>query len=133
MNKEDFLPIWIKFSGWLEIVFGIFMALTMSPMMTTMGIDHVPFWNHMAGISLSFMGVILLYSAKDIKQFLIVPIVSSIYRFVIVIAEIYFFLTFYNTSPVMANILLGASFYDGGSAAFTLWILWDLGYLEKKN
>ena len=131
MNKEDFLPIWIKFSGWLEIVFGVFMALGMSPMMTNLGIDHVPFWSQMAGISLCFMGVILLYSARDIKQFIIVPIISSLYRFVIVIAEIYCFLTFYSTSPIIANILLVASFYDGGSAAFTLWLLWDLGYLKK--
>ena len=131
MDKDDFLPIWIKISGWLEIVFGVFMALGMSPMMTTMGIEHVPFWSHMAGISLCFMGIILLYSAKDVKQFIIVPIISSLYRFVIVIAEIYCFITFYGTSPVVANILLVASFYDGGSAAVTLWLLWDLGYLKK--
>ena len=132
MNREEFLPKWIKFSGWLEIIFGTFMALTMSPMMTSLGIDHVPFWSQMAGISLAFMGIILLYSARDIKQFLIVPIVSSFYRFVIVIAEIYCFITFYGTSPILANILFGASFYDGGSAVFTLWLLWDLGYLKKE-
>ena len=95
MNKEEFLPVWIKFSGWLEIIFGVMMALFISPMIIMSGVQTIPFWTQFAGISLTFMGILLLYSARDIETYKFIPIVSCFYRLVLVIVEIYFVISSY--------------------------------------
>ncbi|NHI94498.1 MAG: hypothetical protein EAX96_18550 [Candidatus Lokiarchaeota archaeon] len=131
MNKEDFLPIWIKFSGWLEIIFGLMITFFMAPVFINFGVQTIPFWTQFAGISLVFMGILLLYSARDIKVYLIIPIVSSLYRFTMVIAEIIFVITYFTVSASLVFPILFALFYDAGSATFTLWILYDLDFLKK--
>ena len=83
MDKKEFLPIWIKFSGWLEIISGIMMTLFFPLMIVMSGVQTIPFWTHFAGISLACMGVLLLYSAKDINTYLIIPVVSSLYRLIL--------------------------------------------------
>jgi len=132
LNKEEFLPKWIKFSGWLEILFGIMMALFIAPMIIMSGIQTIPFWTQFAGISLACMGILLLYSARDIKTFLIIPVISSLYRIILVIAEIIFVITYLNAPPAVVMPIFVAMFYDAGSTIFTLWILYDLSYFRKK-
>ncbi len=132
MDKEKFTKIWIYYSGILEIFLGALMLFWMSPIMTALGAEHVPFWNHLAGITIIFMGIILIYAGTDVEKFVFIPAVSSFYRIAVVMANIYSFITLQATIPILANIIGIASFYDGGSAIFTLWLLWDLGYLKKK-
>ena len=132
MNKEEFLPVWIKFSGWLEIIFGIMMVLFIAPMIITSGVQTIPFWTQFAGISLAFMGILLLYSAKDIETYKIIPIVSCFYRLIVFIAEIYFVISYFTAPPIVVMPIFVAMFYDAGSAIFTLWILNDLGYMKNK-
>ena len=132
MNKEEFLSIWIKFSGWLQIVFGIMIALFIAPMIIMAGIQTIPFWTQFSGISLACMGILLLYSARDIETFIIIPIISSFYRLILMIVEIYFVVTYINAPPTIVVPIFFAFLYDAGSAIFTLWILYDLNYFKKK-
>ena len=133
MDKEKFTQGWIYYSGFLEIFLGSVFLFFMSPMMTNLGVVHVPFWNHLAGITIIFMGIILVYAGRDVEKFVFIPVVSSFYRFVVVMGAIYSFITLQSTFPLFGNLVFFVSFYDLGSAIFTLWLLWDLRYLKKKD
>ncbi len=137
MDKEEFLPKWINFSGKLEIVFGVVFALIFPILMNFFGIQSdLTFWIQFSGVSLTFMGIQLYYSARDVEKFVFIPIISSFYRFIVVILEVLCVIEGFglNAQAQMFTTAIGiASIYDGGSALFTLLILKEVGYLKKAD
>ena len=124
MDKNEFLIKFIKFSGWLEIIFGI-IFLFVDPFMQILGIPNFSFWNWFAGVTLFYMGVLLLYSGKDLEKFKIIPIVSSIFRFTMVVASM---ITAIIEPRFMFMVFI--SIYDFGSALLTLILIKQCGYLK---
>jgi hypothetical protein len=137
MNVEKFMPKWIKYSGWLEIVFGIMFALVFPSFMDYVQITmQISFWIHMTGISLMYMGVLLYWSALDIQNRSFVIFISCIFRFTVVLAEIYCMIQSNGISPMayLFSIPIGIGcIYDGGSAVFTLMLLKKLNLLKFKK
>ena len=128
MNVEKFLIIFIKFSGILEIIFGI-IIIFIAPLMQIMEIPSFPFWEWSFGLSLTFMGILLWFSGKDLKRYLIIPIISIIFRLVLSCIELYVALT----TPKLLPFLLSGAIYDFVSPLFTILLLFKSGYFSKAN
>ncbi len=124
MDKSEFLIKFIKFSGWVEITAGI-MFFLVDPFMQIMGIPNFFFWNWFAGVMMFFMGVLLLYSGKDVEKYKIIPVVSIIFRFTMVVVAII-------TVIIEPRFLFVAfvSIYDFFSALLTLILLKQCGYFK---
>lgn len=128
MNVEKFLIIFIKFSGILEIIFGI-IIIFIAPLMQIMEIPSFPFWEWSFGLSLAFMGILLWFSGKDLKRYLIIPIISIIFRMILSSVELYIALT----TPKLLPFLLSGAIYDFVSPLFTILLLFKSGYFSKAN
>ena len=126
MKKEDFLVWFIKFSGILEIIFGISIII-MTPLMKLLELPNFSFWEWSFGLSLAFMGILLWYSGRDLKRYLIIPLVSIFFRLILAGIELYVALTV----PKMFYFLLGGAIYDFFSPLLTIILLKQLNYLHK--
>ena len=126
MKKEEFLVWFIKFSGILEIIFGI-SIIAMTPLMGLIELPNFPFWEWSFGLSLTFMGILLWYSGHDLKKYLIIPLVSIFFRLILAGIELYVALTV----PKMFYFLLGGAIYDVFSPLLTIILLKQLKYLDK--
>lgn len=126
MKKEEFLVWFIKFSGILEIIFGI-TIIAMTPLMELLELPNFPFWEWSFGLSLTFMGILLWYSGHDLKKYLIIPLVSIFFRLILAGIELYVALTV----PKMFYFLIGGAIYDVFSPLLTIILLKQLKYLDK--
>ncbi|MHA1646690.1 MAG: hypothetical protein ACTSVL_03870 [Promethearchaeota archaeon] len=88
MESKRFLIVFLKFSGYLEILFGL-VIIFLGPMMDNLSLPYLPFWHLSFGVSLSFFGILLLISASDIDRYAIIPLISCIYRWIIAGFQIY--------------------------------------------
>ena len=127
-NKNSFLIVFIKFSGWLEIFFGV-MFFFMDPLMSLLEIPNFVFWTLFSGVTLFYMGILLLYSARDLEKYKIIPIVSSFFRFTMAVIVVITIIT--NNQPILSIVLIFAALYDFSSALFTLILLKNCGYFKK--
>ena len=125
MDKDSFLRGFLIFSGYLEIGFGLFFIFFMDFFLKTLGLPNLPLFSQMAGLELSLLGFLLLYSARDIEKYLIIPIISIILRFIMPILEIYTMILY----PQLIVMLLPGALYDAISAAFTLILLKKCEYI----
>jgi len=128
MDKKKFLIGFIKYSGWLEIIFGIMLIFMMNEVMAQLGLTNMAFWMQFGGISLLYMGVLLYISGRDLERYSIIPFISSIFRFTMVVAEIFCIITYLSLNPTFAYIIIGATCYDFGSAVYTLVLMKQNGY-----
>ena len=112
--KQGF-TFFIKFSGWFEILAAI-MFFFMEPIVKAMGLETIGFFNVFAAICFFFMGFLLLYSAKDLERFQIIPITSCFFRFCVVPIEFYGVVSI----PMLAPVFTFAAVYDIVSATVTL-------------
>lgn len=130
MPKDDrFLIKWLKFSGWLEIALAI-LFFTMDSMFQILIVPNSLFFSSASGVMLFFLGFLLWFSAKDVERFLIIPVISCIFRYVMAFSvEIIAIITI----PILAPIFIGAMVYDIFSATFTLVLLKKKGYLPPPN
>jgi hypothetical protein len=133
MEKKRFLIGFIKYSGWLEIIFGLMLIFVMNDLMIQLGLQNMAFWMQFGGISLLYMGIILYISGRNLEKYSIIPIISSIFRFTMVIAEIVCIIYYLSVNPMFAYIISGATVYDFGSAVFTLILMKQNGYLLNKT
>ena len=126
MKKEEFLVWFIKFSGILEIIFGI-TIIAMTPLMEILELPNFPFWEWSFGLALTFMGILLWYSGRDLKKYLVIPLVSIFFRLILAGIELYVAITV----PKMFYFLLGGAIYDIFSPLLTIILLKQLNYLHK--
>lgn len=114
-----FLKWFLIFSGYLEIAFGIMFMFFMDFFLKMLQLPSVPLFTQMSGWILFLMGYLLIYSAKDIEKYLIIPKVSITLRLVMSVFEIYNIFLF----PQLASMLIPGALYDAFSAILTLILL----------
>jgi len=129
MNAKNFLKNFIIFSGWLEIAFGI-LFLFMDFIFHSLSIPSSPFFPMASGVMMMILGFLLWFSARDIKRYLIIPVMSCVFRFIMVFGPtlLSIFLI-----PILSPVWICAIIYDFLSALFTLVLLKNVGYLTKDN
>ena len=106
MESRRFLIVFLQISGYIEIVFGIFIIF-LGPFMKKIDLPFLPFWHLSFGVSLSFFGILLLISASDIDRYAIIPLISCIYRWTIAGFQIY---TAFMISTIRIFMIAGAIF-----------------------
>ncbi|MHA1563146.1 MAG: hypothetical protein ACTSPA_13595 [Promethearchaeota archaeon] len=126
MKKEEFLVWFIKFSGILEILFGI-TIIAITPLMDLLELPNFPFWEWSFGLSLAFLGFLLWFSSKDLERYIIIPVSSIVFRFILSGFELYIALTV----PQLFPFLLSGAIYDILSPIFTIFLLKRSGYIFK--
>ena len=129
MDIENFLKKFIIFSGWLEIAFGVLFCF-MDFIFKLLDIPNSPFFSIGSGVMMMILGFLLWYSARDLKRYLIIPVMSCIFRFAMVLGPTLMALFLI---PLLTPIWIGAMTYDSFSALFTLALLKKTGYLTKEN
>jgi hypothetical protein len=128
MDKENFLIKFLIFSGWLEIGFGV-LFIFMDSIFKTLGVPNSLFFSSASGVMIMVLGFLLWFSAKDIQRYLIIPVSSCIFRYIMAgTVEIVGILTI----SLLAPIFIGALAYDIFSATLTLILLKQTGYLPPK-
>lgn len=128
MDKDKFLVGYVKFSGWLEIAFGV-LFLCFDPISRALNIPNFVFFNVFSGITMIFLGGILTFSARDLRRYLVIPVSSCLFRYVVVSAEIVGVIS----APILAPIFIGGLTYDIFSATLTLILLKRCGFFERKE
>ena len=118
VDSEEFLISYVKFSGWLEIGFGV-LFLFMGPIFELLGIPVSPFFPLAAGVMIITLGFLLWYSARDLERYLIITVSSCVFRFAM--APIEFYCLF--AIPILTPIWIFGFSYDIFSAALTLFLL----------
>lgn len=132
MDKNTFLVKFIKFNGWVELFLAV-MFFFMEYITEFLGLDKgIPLFYQFAAVELLILGFLLLYSARDIKRYLIIILSSCVFRYIMPAGpELYAILTLW-PNP-FAIIMIPTFFYDIGTATITLVLLKQLGYLKKEN
>lgn len=98
----------------------------MDSMFQILNVPNSLFFSSASGVMLFFLGFLLWFSAKDVERFLIIPVISCIFRYVMALSvEIIAIIMI----PILAPVFLGAMVYDIFSATFTLFLLKKEGYL----
>ncbi len=129
MDKENFLIKFIIFSGWLEIGFGVLFIL-MDGVFQTLSIPNSIFFSSASGVMIMLLGILLWYSSKDIERYLIIPVSSCIFRYIMAgTVEIVGIITI----PILAPVFIGALTYDIFSATLTLILLKQTNYLPPSK
>ena len=129
MNIKNFQKKFIKFSGWLEIAFGVLFCF-MDFVFKSLNIPNSPFFSIGSGVMMMILGFLLWYSARDLKRYLIIPVMSCIFRFAMVLGPTLLSLFLI---PLLIPIWIFAMTYDSLSALLTLALLKKTGYLTKAN
>jgi len=105
--------------GYFELVMGVFF-LFMPYLLEYMSLPaQIPMFSQMAGCAFISFGYLLVYSAKDMKQYSIIVKMNCLMRFIIQPFVIY------NSqfAPALIPILFGAMTYDIAWALITLYLL----------
>jgi len=129
MNNKNFLKKFIIFSGWLEITFGI-LFFFMDFVFTSLSIPNSPFFSISSGVMMIILGFLLWFSARDLKRYLIIPVMSCVFRLAMVFGPTLLSLVLI---PVLIPVWICAMTYDTFSALFTLALLKKTGYLIKED
>ncbi|MFW9924319.1 MAG: hypothetical protein ACFFDW_13630 [Candidatus Thorarchaeota archaeon] len=126
MNTNSFLKRFVIFSGILEIFFAVLFCF-MNFICDYLGLACLPFFYLFAAVELGILGFLLLYSARDMKRYLVIIVASCIFRYIMSGPTIYTIITV----PEFRPMLIGAMTYDILSASLTLILLWKSNYFTK--
>ncbi|MFX1591516.1 MAG: hypothetical protein ACFFB6_06925 [Promethearchaeota archaeon] len=122
MKSKDILKILLNLGGIVEIFIGVlFMFLDIS--FEQMGLENIPIFTQMAGCFILCYGILLIYSTRDVKKYLIIPLVNILARIVMVILSLINIVEY----PQFYIILLFAIPYD------LLWSLFVIISLKKEE
>jgi hypothetical protein len=118
---------WIKFSGILEMGFGVLFLSVMPAVFSMVGIpSEIPFGLHAFGMCVFALGLTLYASHRNPKEMAVVPIISCLMRFGMVGVELYsafLLFGFTENSIYIAYALVCGATYDFISTAYTLWVM----------
>jgi hypothetical protein len=107
MNSNKFLKILLILGGIVEIFIGI-LFLFLDLIFEQTGLENIPVFTQMAGSFLFCYGILLIYSSRDVKKFVIIPLLNIIVRIVMVIFSLINLFQY----PEFSIILLVAIPYD---------------------
>ncbi len=122
MKSKDLIQILLIVGGIVEVIIGG-LFLFLDTMLEQVGLENIPIFTQMAGSFLLCYGILLVYSARDVEKFIIVPLVNIIARIIMVIFSIISIFDY----PEFMVILLFAIPYD------TLWSILMIILLKKKG
>ncbi|MHA1300070.1 MAG: hypothetical protein ACTSO9_11670 [Candidatus Helarchaeota archaeon] len=125
MDKDNFLKGFIFFSGCFEILVSFLFIFLMDFVVKSIGLSSIPLFSQIAGVELFILGTLLVYSTRDLKKFIIIPITSIIFRLVMAVVEMYNAILF----PQLMVFLILGSMYDAVSALLTLVLLKKCDYI----
>lgn len=128
MNKDlNHISKWIRFSGLLEMGFGIFFIFALPWLINQVGVNiSIPFFIHASGIFLFFLGLTLFQSSIEIKVHRFVIKFSCYMRFSMFFIEL---IGAYQIWDLSANsYIIGIAFlfgacYDMMSAIYTILLI----------
>ncbi len=122
MSSKKILKILVVLGGIVEIVIGLlFMVLDI--LFEQIGLENIPIFTQMAGSFLLCYGILLIYSARDVEKFKIIPLVNILVRVIMVIFSLINIFEY----PEFLVILLFAIPYD------LLWSLFMILLLKKEG
>ena len=122
MSSKNILKILVILGGIVEIVIGLlFMVLDI--LFEQIGLENIPIFTQMAGSFLLCYGILLIYSARDVEKFKIIPLVNILVRIIMVIFSLINIFEY----PEFLVILLFAIPYD------LLWSLFMIILLKKEG
>ena len=120
MNEEKILKFLLILGGVIEIVIGI-LLMFVDIFLNMMGYECIPLFNQFAGTFLFGFGILLIISSKDIRKFIIIPIVNILLRMIMVA----FSLINLGAYMMFLPVLLFAFIYD------PLWSILMVIFLKK--
>lgn len=119
MDKSVLLKWLLIIGGYFESFMGI-LFIVMPYLLEPLGIPpQIPMFSQLAGAAFICFGYLLVYSAKDMKQYSIIIKMNCLMRFIIQPFVVYNF----QFAPLLIPILIGAMAYDIGWAIIALYIL----------
>ncbi len=122
MSSKNILKILVVLGGIVEIVIGLlFMVLDI--LFKQIGLENIPIFTQMAGSFLLCYGILLIYSARDIEKFKIIPLLNILVRVIMVIFSLINLFEY----PEFLVILLFVIPYD------LLWSLFMIILLKKER
>lgn len=127
MENAVLLKWLLIIGGIVEIFMGIFFIF-IHLLVGSMGLSiEIPIFPQLAGCILLCFGYLLIYAAKDVQTYAIIPKMNILLRFIVQPAAIYNIIVV----PAFIPILVGAMIYDIAWAIVTLILLKKLGYWLK--
>ena len=125
MDNTRILKILILIGGYFEVFLG-FLFMFMDLFIGFFGLStDVPMFNQILGVMTVCFGLLLIYSARDIETYSIIPKINCLLRFSVQPFAIYNMIVV----PEMLFILIGAAIYDVVWAILVLIYVKRCGYL----
>ncbi len=115
MHRNKILKILLILGGIVEIAIGI-LFLVLDPFLEQLGLENIPVITQMAGTFVLCYGILLIYSSRDVKKLVFIPLVNILARIIMII----FSLINLTEYPEFSMILVFAIPYD---------ILWSLFFI----
>jgi len=122
MCSKNILKILLILGGIIEIILGL-LFLVLDFFFEQIGLENIPIFTQMAGSFLFCFGILLIYSARDVERFKIIPLVNILVRIIMVTFS---FINIFEY-PEFLVILLFAIPYD------LLWSLFMIILLKKEG
>lgn len=121
-SSNDLIKLLLILGGIVEIIIGL-LFLVLDIFFEQIGLENIPIFTQMAGSFTFCYGILLIYSARDVEKFIIIPLVNILVRIIMVIFSIINIFEY----PEFIMILLFAIPYD------LLWSLFMIILLKKKG
>ena len=107
MKSKDLTQILLIIGGIVEIIIGgLFLFLDI--LFEQVDLENIPIFTQMSGAFFLCYGILLIYSARDVEKYVIIPIVNVIFRIIMVLFSIISIFDY----PEFIFILLFAIPYD---------------------
>ncbi len=130
MEKEKLLKILILFGGYFELFLGV-LFMFMDSFLGLMGLPaNYPIFMQILGSMTVCFGLLLIYSARNIETYSIIPKVNCLLRFLV---QPFAIISMITGVPQLLPILLVSAIYDVTWAILVLILLKQSGYLLPKK
>jgi hypothetical protein len=128
MNTNKILKVLLYLGGIVEIGIGL-LFLILDIFFDQLGLENIPIFTQMAGTFLFCYGILLIYSTRDIKKYLIIPILNILIRIVMVIFSLINIIGY----PQFLLILIIAIPYDLAWSILMIIFLRQEGLIFKRS
>ena len=128
MKTEKLLKWLIIIGGSFEIFLGISFII-INPFLSIVNIENNILFTNIAGLFLTGYGILLVYSAKDIKTYIIIPIINIFLRIIMIIMTLFNLTTY----PEFTVIYIFAVLYDSGWSIVVIYSILRLNYISLKK
>jgi hypothetical protein len=122
MNSKKILKSLLILGGIVEIVIGLLFFL-LDLFFEQIGLENIPVFTQIAGMFILCYGILLIYSVRDIRKYLIIPLLNILARIIMVVLSLLNVIKY----PQFFIILIFAIPYD------LLWSLIMIIFLKKES